>query len=191
MQTNYKQGDHVKNLRILAIIVSIAITLNAEARGNGHIDGYNRAKSPIQNPPTSSGQVNCMDNGKVLNEMNDQVLQWKATQASGFQTRALISGTVDEVFPDHSGHKHFSIKVGTHNDDHIEIVYNESFGAMPLPQTGDPVEACGDFIVATKQNHGYPPSPDGAIIHWVHKSPHSGHDDGFVILKGALYGNSH
>jgi hypothetical protein len=146
----------------------------------------------VQAQTQAAGQTpSCTDQGKSLSIMNEQALQWKATQSSGFQTRALLSGTVDEVFPDHSGHRHFSIKIGPQANDHIEVIYNESFGAMPLPQTGDLVQACGDFIVATQQNNGYPPSPDGALIHWVHKNPHSGgHENGFVVLSGVVYGNN-
>jgi hypothetical protein len=131
----------------------------------------------------------CRDHGKVLADMDAQALQWKTTESSGFQARALLTGTVDEVFPDHTGHRHFSIKIGPGTEDRVEVIYNESFGAMPLPQTGTSVQACGDFIVATSQNGGYPPSPDGALIHWVHKSPHASHDDGYVVLDGVAYGN--
>ena len=135
------------------------------------------------------GSDTCMDHGNTLSVDNEQALQWKAQQQSGFQSRVLISGTVDEVFPDETGHRHFSLKIGPNPEDHIEVIYNESFGAMPLPVQGDPAEACGDYIVATQSNGGYTPSPDGALVHWVHRSPNGNHDSGFVVLNGTVYGN--
>lgn len=179
----------MKDFRLVSFVLGALLTISVSAYGfsGGH---GNNGGSPVSNPSNSNpGSVNCMDHGKTLTVMNDQALQWKASKASGFQSRALIQGTVDEVFSDQTGHRHFSVKIGTHNDDHIEVIYNESFGAMPLPHTGDNAEACGDFIVATQQNGGYPPSPDGALVHWVHKNPNRGrHDSGFVVLNGVLYG---
>ena len=91
-----------------------------------------------------------------------------------------------QIFPDHSGHRHFSLKIGPADDNHIEVIYNLSFGNLPVPHLGDNVEACGDYITSIAQTGSYPPSPDGAIIHWVHRSP-SGHDSGYVILNGTKY----
>ncbi|MGZ3802792.1 MAG: hypothetical protein ACXVB4_01185, partial [Pseudobdellovibrionaceae bacterium] len=124
--------------------------------------------------------------GRSLSVMNDQVLQWKASTRSGFLARARINGIVDQVFADHSGHRHFSLKIGPLNSDHIEVIYNLSFGNLPTPSIGDTTEACGDYITSTSESDGYPPSPDGGIIHWVHRSP-SGHDQGYVILNGVKY----
>lgn len=139
---------------------------------------------------TAYADVNCMSHGQVLPLMNTQALQWKTTQRSGYHSRVLISGTVDQVFPDQTGHHHFSVKIGPNPNDHIEVIFNEGFGSMPDVRVGDSAEACGDYIVATSSNGGYPPSPDGALVHWVHKSPNpSQHDDGFVILNGTMYGN--
>lgn len=136
-----------------------------------------------------AADVACKDAGKTLAVMNEQALQWKS-QRSGFKSRAFISGKIAKVYKDQTGHKHFSIVIGAHNDDTIEVIYNNSFGQMPALKVGDEAEACGDFIVASKQNGGFPPSPDGAIVHWVHKSTRSGHDDGFVVINGTLYGFS-
>jgi hypothetical protein len=134
-------------------------------------------------------EMTCMDHGRELAVNNDQALRWRDERPSGFHTRAFISGTVDEVFPDRTGHRHFSLKIGPHFEDHIEIVYEQNFGRMPLPSVGDPASACGDYIVATESNGRYPPSPDGALVHWVHRSNNDRHDDGFVVLKGIVYGN--
>lgn len=134
--------------------------------------------------------ASCSDHGKLISINNDQALQWRDHQSSGFKSRAFVQGTVDAVFPDHSGHRHFSLKIGPGLADHVEIIYNLSFGQMPVPTIGENAEACGDFIVATKSNGGFPPSPDGAIVHWVHRSPNSGHENGFVILDGTKYGGN-
>ena len=51
------------------------------------------------------------------------------------------------------------------------------------------IEACGDYITSTAQSGPYPPSPDGAILHWVHMNPAGrGHDAGFLAINGTLYG---
>lgn len=128
----------------------------------------------------------CLDHGKSIEIINDQVLKWKTTTANAFLARARIEGTVDKVFPDHSGHRHFSLKIGEGDNDHIEVIYNLSFGKLPVPAIGDKAEACGDYITSISQTGAYPPSPDGAIIHWVHRSP-SGHEPGYVILNGIKY----
>jgi hypothetical protein len=128
----------------------------------------------------------CLDHGKSLNVINDQVIEWKSNTANAFLARARIEGTVDQVFPDHSGHRHFSLKIGPQPKDHIEVIYNLSFGNLPTPTIGMTAEACGDYITSIAQTGSYPPSPDGGIIHWVHRSPH-GHEPGYVILNGIKY----
>lgn len=129
----------------------------------------------------------CMDHGHALNVMNEQVIQWKNSTANAFLARARVSGTVDKVFPDHSGHRHFSMKIGPNVNDHIEVIYNISFGNMPIPNLGTTVEACGDYITSIAQTGSFPPSPDGAIIHWVHRANNGNHDSGYVILNGIKY----
>ena len=128
----------------------------------------------------------CLDHGASLDIINTQVLDWKATTTNAFLARARIQGTVDQVFPDHSGHRHFSIKIGPDATDHVEVIYNLSFGPLPTPPIGATVEACGDYITSISQTGSYPASPDGAIIHWVHRS-HSGHEPGYVIMDGIKY----
>jgi hypothetical protein len=128
----------------------------------------------------------CLDHGKAMDVINDQVIVWKSTTANAFLARARIQGLVDQVFPDHSGHRHFSLKIGQNPNDHIEVIYNLSFGNLPVPTIGATVEACGDYITSIAQTGAYPPSPDGGIIHWVHRSPH-GHEPGYVILDGIKF----
>jgi hypothetical protein len=141
--------------------------------------------NPYQNPDT----VQCQDHGKDLTVMNDTVRQWKTTTQNDFRARAWISGTVDEIFSDQTGHRHFSLKIGPGTDDHIEVIYNQSFGDMPEAKIGDTAQACGDYITSFAQSGGYQASPDGALIHWVHKSTDiAKHDSGFVILNNVVYG---
>jgi hypothetical protein len=128
----------------------------------------------------------CLNHGQALDIINTQVLNWKTSTANAFMARARIEGTVDQVFPDHSGHRHFSLKIGPALNDHIEVIYNLSFGNLPVPAIGATVEACGDYITSIAQTGAYPPSPDGGIIHWVHRSPH-GHEAGYVILNGVKF----
>ena len=172
-----------------AALVFVGVSLAmvpSYARHGGYGGAAEQSYDP--NGAIAGGTEQCMGNGQVLGDMDQEVLQIRATQPSGYKTRAYITGTVDQVFSDQTGHRHFSLKVGPNADDHIEVIYNQSFGAMPQAQIGDSAAACGDFIVATQSNGGYPPSPDGALIHWVHKST-GGHESGFVILNGVLYGN--
>ena len=133
-----------------------------------------------------SADETCLDHGKTLDIINAEVLKWKTTTANAFMSRARIEGTVDQIFPDHSGHRHFSLKIGPLANDHIEVIYNLSFGKLPTPAIGATVEACGDYITSIAQTGSFPPSPDGGIIHWVHRSP-SGHEPGYVILNGVKF----
>jgi hypothetical protein len=155
----------IKSYLFLIILISSVLTPNSYA---------------------SSVDETCLDHGKPLDIINDKVLEWKSTTQNAFMSRARIEGTVDSVFPDHSGHRHFSLKIGAGTNDHIEVIYNLSFGNLPVPALGSTVEACGDYITSIAQTGSYPPSPDGGIIHWVHRSPH-GHEAGYVILNGVKY----
>ena len=140
------------------------------------------------NAMAASGPVDetCLDHGKMLDIINEQVIKWKTSTSNAFLSRARIEGTVDQVFPDHSGHRHFSLKIGPNLTDHIEVIYNLSFGNLPVPIIGMSAEACGDYITSIAQSGSYPPSPDGGISHWVHRSP-PGHEPGYVILNGIKY----
>lgn len=143
-------------------------------------------QNPGQNP--SKGIPDCMAGGKVLPIDNQQVVQWKASTPNQYKNRAHVNGPVTRLYPDHSGHTHFEISIGNAATDTLEVIYNDEFGALPQMRVGMSVEACGDYITSTAQSGPYPASPDGAIIHWIHKNPHQGHDDGYVAVDGTLYG---
>jgi len=164
-------------LAFLTLLTSVAI---ARHQGGGNAGGG------AGNGGTG-GTPECLDHGSVLNIDNNTVLHWETSTANQFTARAHIAGMVDQIFPDHSGHRHFSVQIGSGPQDRIEVIYNLSFGALPGPNVGDQAEACGDYITSNAPSGGYPASPDGALLHWVHKST-SAHDGGFVTINGALYG---
>ena len=120
---------------------------------------------------------------------NAQVLQWKTSTQNQFTSRGHVQGTIQRIFPDHSGHHHFELALGSSPGDDVEIVFNEGFGTTPPLRSGMSVEACGDYITAYAASGGYPPSPDGALIHWVHRSDNPGrHPSGFLVIDGTVYG---
>ncbi|MCM2278445.1 MAG: DUF3465 domain-containing protein [Oligoflexia bacterium] len=147
--------------------------------------------------PSFAGVPECPAYGRDLPVDNSQVLHWKRTTPNQFRERAHVSGVLLRLFPDRNGHEHFEIQIGSQPGDTIEVVYNQEFGALPerlVP--GMAVEACGDYITATAPTqptptapNGYPASPSGAIIHWLHANPRGrGHDPGFVIIDQVLFG---
>jgi len=128
------------------------------------------------------------DNGSVIAVIDDQVVQWKTSEPNGQLLRAHISGPIVKLYPNQSGHAHFSVKIGTGPKDTLEVIYNLSFGAIAHVAVGMQVEACGDFINSYAPENGYQASPDGAIIHWIHKSDSQSHKGGFLEINGVLYG---
>ena len=131
----------------------------------------------------------CFDGSVTLAPINDQVLAWKTSTPNQFRRRALVQGTIDQIFPDHAGHHHFEIKIGSKDTDILEVIYNEDFGPVPALKVGSTVEACGDYITSIAQSGPYPPSPSGGIIHWVHKSPNlATHPSGFLAIDGVVCG---
>lgn len=130
----------------------------------------------------------CMAKGRKLPVDNASVIELKKSAPLGKPFRAHVSGRVTRVFPDRNGHGHFEISIGDGAKDLLEVVYNDDFGAMPTPAPGASVEACGDFINSYARNNGFPPSPSGAIIHWVHQANGGSHDAGYVVVDNIVYG---
>lgn len=131
----------------------------------------------------------CMARGVVLPVNNQQVSEWKKTTRDEYKNRGHIQGTITDFFKDATGHHHVEVTMTSTPPDTIEIVYNEKFGAFPATTAvGSKVEACGDYITAQHASGGYPPSPDGAILHWVHRADHRGHDSGYVVVDGVVCG---
>jgi hypothetical protein len=131
----------------------------------------------------------CLDGKKAVPVDNAQVIQWKTSTANQFLSRGHVQGRVTRVYKNKSGHNHFEIDLGPGADDTLEIVYNISFGKLPDLKLGMEIEACGDYITSNAQTSQYPASPDGAILHWVHRNPKGkGHDSGYVVVDGVVFG---
>ena len=158
-------------LGFFAILASFGFTL---AFFNSHIANADSAPE-------------CMARGQVVTVNNSQVAKWKVSTPDQFRSRAHVTGVVSRLFSNETGHLHFEVTLDGTNAT-LEIIYNQEFGTVNPPvQVGVRVESCGDYISAPADGHE--PSPDGAILHWVHRSPDpQRHDDGFVLINGVLYG---
>lgn len=138
----------------------------------------------------------CRDNkGNILPVMNEQALLWKSTKPNQYLQRALIEGTFVAVTLDRDSHFQFTVQIGKDpKKDLIEVIYNKSFGDIPEVKAGMKISACGDFINSFAPINGYPQSPAGAIIHWVHMNPKTrenskDHPDGYIVMGGTLVGH--
>ncbi len=152
---------------LFALVISVSITLAGQT-------------SKMPGCPGRNGQ---------LPVNNEEILQWKGSTKVGWSERGHALGRIVEIYPDRNGHLHFSIQIGRNEEESLEIVYNESFGRVDDLRVGDKVQACGDYITANGKHKGYPPSPDGAILHWVHENPRSGgHPSGFMMVNDRLFG---
>ncbi len=136
----------------------------------------------------SSENATCRARGEAISFNNSQVLQWKSSTPNAWQGRGHVQGLVVETLRERDTHLHFLLKIGPNPRDVVEVVYNNSFGDLPELNPGSQVVVCGDYITAHSQNGKYPPSPAGAIIHWVHGSPNGRHEDGFVAVGGRVFG---
>lgn len=134
-------------------------------------------------------EMTCFTNKQVLEINNSEVLNWKSKTQNQYQNRGHIKGVLLYTYPDKNGHDHYQVQIGDNNSDTIEVIYNQSFGAIPEVSNGATFEACGDYITSNRETQRYPASPDGAILHWVHKSlKEKSHDSGFLIINGIVYG---
>ena len=138
--------------------------------------------------PISSVNPECLSKGTVLPVNDSQVINWKTTTPNQYLARAHVQGTIGQIYPNENGHQHFEVILGNQPNDTIEMIYNISFGSIPVLKAGMSVEACGDYITSDAPAGPYPRSPDNAIMHWVHMSNSSKHDSGFVAVNGVVYG---
>jgi hypothetical protein len=129
----------------------------------------------------------CLDKatGQALQVMNQQVLQLKRSTKPQYKTRARISGRIAKITLLRDTHSQFLVQIGQDPQDVVEVVHNVEFGAPSKIDSGQQVEACGDYITVTN-------SPAGAIVHWTHYNPGDRdggkHEDGYLQLDGVLYG---
>ncbi len=124
---------------------------------------------------------------------NARILELKRTTKNLYLDRAYVQGVITVAPTVQNGHDHFAIKIGPGATDTIEIIYNKEFGGMTPMKIGQTISVCGDYITSNASGGGYPPSPDGAIIHWIHFNPgtRSGsatHAHGFVMNGASLIG---
>lgn len=135
----------------------------------------------------ASQTPDCLDKrGNTVQINNDQVLDWKTSTPNQYTARAHITGHLTKIYRDATGHHHWEATLDSNQPGTLEVIYDEGFGPVPTPEIGQAVEACGDYITANAESRE--PSPDGALIHWIHISDESSHPSGFLILNGVLCG---
>lgn len=134
--------------------------------------------------------LDCMAGHAAIAIDNDQVITWKRTTKNQFHARGHVQGVLRQEYADHSGHDHLQIALAgaDGSSDTLELVYNSKFGRLPALHAGATIEACGDYITSNQPTRRYPASPDGAIIHWVHKSKNKNHESGYLIIDGQPVG---
>ncbi len=140
---------------------------------------------------SASPMAPCLDaQGKSLPVNNAQIVTWKHSTPNQFMARAHAAGVIAKIYDDRNGHDHFQIILSQTANETLEVVYNQSFGSLPALAPGMKVDTCGDYITASAAANGYQPSPDGAIIHWVHQSDSRNHASGYVEINNNLFGHS-
>jgi hypothetical protein len=132
----------------------------------------------------------CLNGKKGLGINNAQVHVWKTTTPNQYLARGHVHGTISRLYPTKNRHAHFEIEFDGGVDDTLEVVYSLDFGKLPRLALGMEIEACGDYITSSQATSQYPPSPDGAIIHWIHKSTSRNHASGFLAVEGRVYGGA-
>ena len=176
---------NTKNLFVM-MIVGLSLLGGASSYAS---HGHKPKPTPTPAPgPVDSNAPACLDdNGNELPVDDAQAIEYKTSTPNGSTSRVHAAGPITKIYPDQNGHNHFEISLGNAAGDTLEVVYNISFGALPTLELGMSVEVCGDFINSYAPENGYQASPDGAIIHWIHKT-NSSHPAGFTIIDGVLYG---
>jgi hypothetical protein len=139
--------------------------------------------------PNLPNHIQCLDKShQSMPYNNNQVINWEKTTADQFLNRGMVNGQITALYPNQTGHTHFAISLG--NGEGIEVIYNDEFGALPPLSVGMTVSACGDYI--TVGPHAHLPSPQPAIIHWVHYNPGTRdggrHPGGFLVINNQAYG---
>ena len=171
----------------LALASLISLSAVSSWGYSGNYNNYNQT-----NRATSAGQnLYCLNNaGQILPVDDENVLQMKVSTKNSYLARAHISGVITNLYSDRTGHKHFQLHIGPQVSDTIEVVYNEDFGKTSNVVIGATAEACGDYITSNR-DAAFKASPDGAIIHWVHRSPDlNRHASGFLLINGVLVGQN-
>ena len=135
----------------------------------------------------------CMNGPDAMQVDNARVLKFKSSTRNQYLDRGFVEGKVLKAPGIKNDHDHFVIAIGPGERDTLEIIYNREFGDMPSIRVGDRVVVCGDYITANAKAGGYDPSPEGAIIHWVHFNPGTRsssafHEHGYIVVESDLIG---
>jgi len=176
------------HLYVLAAVCVLGFASTAEAKKQKWVD-----------VPAAAEETNlpdCLDRNRqvIRGDNNEEVLRWKEETKNQYKDRALIKGVLVGITLDRRSHLQLEVNlVGDENSrdvrNHIEVIYNKSFGEVAAVSPGMTVEACGDYITSNAQSGPYKPSPMGAILHWVHKSnTPNRHASGFLAIDGKVYG---
>lgn len=179
----------VKILLVLALVISLPAEARRGRRGDNRQGGV-AAETPAE-PITG---LECKGDGVGnIGINNDQVLKWKESTPNQFKARAHVMGRIVNTLLDRQSHLHIEIDLNdgpqVARNEHLEVIYNKKFGGVPPYRAGMILQACGDYITATKSTGSYKPSPVGAIIHWVHMSPDpQRHAGGFLAIDGQVTG---
>jgi hypothetical protein len=175
-----------------ALVLSFAFVPRALA--HHHYDESTLSSDESLGSPTVP---ECRDNnGQPMQINNEQVLHWKESTPNLFRDRGFIRGTLVNVYNVNTSHLHLDVYIGGEGGtpgrvSDIEVIYNLSFGSAPAyPHAGSVITACGDYITSTAPSDHYPASPDGGIVHWIHRSPNGHHPDGFFMIDGMVYGQN-
>lgn len=176
------------------VCLSLVSVSEAEARRR---NSPNYPADNSENAESAKDVPVCLDKDRrpITGNNNSEVLKWKTQTPNQYLDRALIVGKFVKVLLDRKSHLQIEVDLSANGSsgpaDHIEIIYNKEFGAIPPIPAGATIAACGDYITASAQSGPYPPSPMGAIVHWVHASnkPEK-HAHGYVLVNGVVYGHS-
>jgi hypothetical protein len=185
------------SLIAMAASLTIGLTTNASVEStandasemvlNNLFFADSRFQATQQSSPVAPA---CLSKGTAIPIDDQQVIDWKAGTPNQFRSRGHVLGKIEQLFASKTGHNHFLIRIGQNAQDILEVVYNDTFGALGELKIGSEVEACGDYITSNQPAGHFPASPAGAIIHWVHRSTGRQHESGFLIIDGVLFGQN-
>ncbi len=181
IEYTHKQSTTLRGIRMKITIRVLALFLSFQAY----------QLSSAAEFPTLPNNLTCLDkNHEMLPFLNQEVLEWKSNTPDQTLKRALVQGTVSQLYSNKTGHSHFAIDLDANGKGDLEVIYNDEFGTLPPITIGMKIVACGDYITVGPKARL--PSPMGAIIHWVHYNPGNrdggAHKHGFLIVNGKPYG---
>lgn len=189
----------MKTRGLLAIAALVTISFAPSAEAKKHYKWKNQPAPRFEERETSGRDVPalppCYDTDRSeIRQNNRDVLNWKDNSKNQFKARALVEGVIVGTLLDRRSHLHLEIDLTPENgsadrSENLEVIYNKEFGTVTKVTPGMKIAACGDYITSREQAGNYPPSPVGAIIHWVHASNDLGrHQNGYLVIDSTLFG---